>query len=306
MADPLVVLGIDVGGTKSALALIDDTGTVLARQSVPTRSGGDDVERVAGAAADLLRTTRADGLPAPVAIGTGWPEYVDTHGRLTSTEVLTWARQPTEVLSTALCLDGEPLVVESDVRLGALGETRFGEGRGADSMLYVSLGTGLSAVMVIDGQPWRGARGEAIGFGEFPVPGIAGADWPTPTSVNLESFASGAGLAARAAQQTGLARTTRELTSAAGDGDVIAGRLLTESGMALGRGMAALVACLDPDIVVLGGGLGSSGSLLVQAARQAYEDRVSGRPAPPPLRIARTGADAGLFGAAAVALAAIG
>lgn len=288
------VLAVDVGGTKTALAAVGPEGEILERRTAPTRTGGDDVERVAALVAEAV----ADW-GAPLAVGTGWPEYVTAEGRLTSREVLTWVRQPAEVLAELPGLVGRPVVVESDVRLGALGEARFGAGRGARSMLYISLGTGLSSTLVLGSAPWSGARGEAIGFGEWPVPAAVGAaPAPRPT---LEPFASGAGMAARYAEVTGAVVTTRDLVTLAAQGDEPAAVVLDSGAEALGLGMAALVAVLDPAVVVLGGGLGTSGAPFLGLTRRTYAVRLASRPSAPALLAATTGPDAGLLGAAAAA-----
>lgn len=303
------VLAVDVGGTKTALAAVGPDGDLRHRQTVVTRVSGDDVARVAGLVVDAVT---AWGTPA--AIGTGWPEYVSPDGRLTSDEVLSWQRQPGEVITEAVQRAGPvgipvaspvdiPVVVESDVRLGALGEARFGAGRGAHAMAYVSLGTGLSSTLVLDGRCWPGARGEAIGFGEWPVPASL-APRPAPRET-LEPYCSGAGLAARYRELTGAAVSTRDLVERCAGGDALACEVLDSGAQALGLALAALVAVFDPSVVVLGGGLGSSGAPFLDVVGSTYAARHHARPSAPPLVTATTGADAGLLGAAAAALGAL-
>lgn len=294
------VLAIDVGGTKTALAIIDRAGEWLARSTIPTRVGGDDVIRVAEAARDWVVVQVRNGVtPTPRAVAAGFPEYVDASGRLTSREVVTWSGQPSEALADAfdgLVPASTPVLVDSDVRLGAIGEATWGAGRGANAFIYASLGTGLSTTFVLDGVAWPGKRGEAIAFGEWPVP-----DSPhgsEGSAKNLEAYVSGAGMASRYLGLTGEAVDTVELSRRALLGDDLAKRVQHSAGRALGRSLGALVAVLDPDRVVLGGGLGTSEAPVVAAARRAYVDAVGGRPMPPQLVTASTGADAGLLGAA--------
>lgn len=293
---PRTVLGIDVGGTKSAMALIDSTGGILTRHTIATRTGGDDIEAIATSTRRWLSTTLTDtGLTPPDAVCAGFPEYVDAHGQLTSHEVLTWSRQPALVLHEALAgllPAGTPVVIDSDVRLGALGEAWAGSGREAASFLYVSLGTGLSTTLVINQHAWTGHRGEAIAVGEWPVPGD-----PDGAETTLERYASGAGIARRYLRATGTETDTRDVTRRASEGDAAALGILTSAGRALGRCLAALVAALDPQEVILGGGLGTSESTVVTATRDAYTQHVGHRPAPPPIRSATAGPDAGLIGA---------
>lgn len=166
-----------------------------------------------------------------------------------------------------------PVVVESDVRCGALAEWRLGAGRTYDGLFYVSLGTGVSSTLVADGRMVSGHRGEAIALGELSVPASVHPSWEG----NLESFASGAGLAARA-------------------GD------LTSAGRALGLVLADAVALLDPPVVVIGGGLGTAATPLWEALRDMYLGRASRRPHPPPIVQATLGPQASLLGAALFAL----
>ena len=299
------VVGVDVGGTKTLIGLIRD-GAIVDRQRHVTRVGGDDVERVAGLVAAAV--TQWSG-QHPVAVGAGFPEYVDPSGRLTSSEVLTWRRQPVDVFAEAFAgagFPGLPVVIDSDVRLAALAEGTFGAGAGHDSFLYVSLGTGLSASFVVRGRPWAGSRGEAIALGEWPIDGWAAAVTPDgivpPEPDTLESFASGSGIAARYRRATGGdAAEARTVVAAAVAGDTQATAILASAGAALGSACAGCVALLDPSVVILGGGLGTAAvEPLMTALRHAYETRVSRRPGWPPL-VPAISPDSGLLGAALAA-----
>lgn len=287
----MTVLAVDVGGTKTLVGLVGAQGDVRAEREFSTRLGGDDLTTVC----DGIRAALVEWGAAPARAGIGFPEYVDAHGRLTSSEVLTWSRQPADAVEEVLRERGavRPRVrVESDVRLGALGESHFGAGRPWDSFVYISLGTGLSSALVVDGRPWAGARGEAIALGE----------WPSPeTDATLESFASGAGIERRYRERTGRVLTGRELSAAAWDGDPVARDVLTGAGRAIGLACAQLVHLLDPAALVVGGGLGSADTPLGAALAATYAASAR-RPSPPPLLTAALGHRAGLLGAAALAL----
>ncbi len=296
MTDTEVVLAIDVGGTKTLLGVVDRDGRILAEHRVATRdatSRFDDLSRVLQAVVDLEPDwTR---LGTPVGVGAGFPEYVSPDGQLRSREVISWGEQPGRALSDTLRaggLEAIPVRVDSDVRLGARGEAWLGAGRGVASFLYVSLGTGLSTAMVIDSQPWPGAHGEAIGLGEWPAPVLPG-EHPVR---NLERFASGAGIAERYLARTGTARTTRDLTERP-DADALA--VLTSAGEALGQATAALDRVLDPEMVILGGGLGVTPGPLHEALVSAHVS--AGGHAP--IRTAALGSRSAMVGAAALAWA---
>ncbi|MFV0252994.1 MAG: ROK family protein [Beutenbergiaceae bacterium] len=285
------VLAVDVGGTKTLIGAVNSTGVISGEWTQPTRVGGDDIDRVATFIAGVAAQTR------PAAIGGGFPEYVDAGGALTSHEVLTWEHQPSAAISEALAdcgLGSLPLAIESDVRLGALGEACYGAGRGASSFLYVSLGTGLSSTLVIDGVPWPGARGEAIALGEFDAP-----------EGNLESYASGSGITMRYAALSGIQASGEEIVRAARSGDDCAAGVLRTAGKALGDAIAFAVGLIDPQLVVLGGGLGTADTPVTQQALQRYCQRMERRGAARWVSAA-CGHRSGLLGGAAAAWRALG
>lgn len=296
-----VTAALDVGGTKIAAGLVAADGSLLHRHQAPTAVAPDGRLRdpgLAGTAAGLRALLkRAAELDLDVtAIGAGFPEYAAPDGLLTSHEVLAWDRQPRDVLAAEA--PGLPCATGSDVRCGALGEARYGAGRDHGGFLYVSLGTGLSSTLVLDGIPVPGHRGEAIALGEFEVPASVDPRWPG----TLESYCSGLGIGER---HTALGGTgtpgAREVARLAAAGDTAAGRVLDGAGAALGTVLAMAVRLLDPPAVVLGGGLGSAPGRLRTALDHAYHRRTAARPAPPPLLTAALGPDAALIGAACLA-----
>jgi glucokinase len=219
-----LVVGIDAGGTKLAAGVVDTRdGRLLERLEVPT-------QRRRGAAAVLrdcvgLASQLADGREID-AIGIGVPELVSVDGKVQSAENWDWRDGSWEPALGAIA----PVFLESDVRAAALAEARLGAGRGKTSFLYVAIGTGVSHTLVCDGSAWRGARGNAI---------VTGAPL-------VETIASGPALAARA----GKARAE----------DVLASRedeaIVAQAALALGVELARLVNAIDPEVVVIGGGLG--------------------------------------------------
>ncbi|WP_255955393.1 ROK family protein [Streptomyces odontomachi] len=306
------VVALDVGGTSIRAALVTAEGRVLHTVTRPTVRAGRRDPGLAGTVAAARETVAAAaerGVEV-AGIGAGFPEYVTADGRLTSSEVLDWNSQPADLL--APLVPGRPVVVDSDVRCAALAEARSGRGRGHGSFLYVSVGTGLSAAFVQDGRPWRGHRGEALALGTFEVPasvdagfsaggGGAAAPGDGRAPASLEAYASGAGLAARYTHATGEAVTgARDVVRRAAAGDGTAAALLRTAGLALGTALAWVVALLDPEAVVIGGGLGTADGVLHDALREACTAGCRRR-CPPPLHRAGLGAASGLLGAASMA-----
>jgi glucokinase len=165
------VLSIDVGGTKTLVAIVDGRGRIVDEWQQPTRGSADDdvheVARFARECRDEFLAKDLEDTATIVAVAAGFPEYVSADGRLTSHEVLRWTEQPADALAKAIALGGTglPIVIESDVRLGARGEATLGAGSHVSSNFYVSLGTGLSSVFVLDSHAWSGDRfGRAHNF----------------------------------------------------------------------------------------------------------------------------------------------
>ena len=282
-------LGVDIGGTKVAVVVCDERGHVILEDRTPTAvSGGVDPGLAISLelARDVRDRATAKGLDI-TGIGVGMPEYVDRNGLVTSHEVVDWVTQPTTLFEQL-----GPTWVESDVRCGALAEATIGAGRELSCFMYVTVGTGLSSSLVIDGKPWSGHRGEAIAIGELPVEGLGSAD-----GTNLEAYASGAGMAARYATHNGAAPASRVIDLAT-KGDTIAQEIVRSSANALGRALAAMASIVDPEAFVLGGGLGTSGGEWHSYLVEAYQLALHPRPNPPHLLLAKLMEDSGAVGAA--------
>lgn len=259
--------GVDVGGTKIDACILDpSTGVVHERKRIPSRRehGG---ELVLADCVDLVREL-SDAAPV-TAVGIGLCEFVSPDGRPTSAFTIDWTG-----IDIARSFSGiAPVRVVSDVRAGALAEARFGAGRDVRGpWLYVSVGTGISYSLVLDGRPFSGARGNAIVVGAPPV----------------ELVASGLALQ-RAA---GRGRAEEVLA------DPALAPLVADAAAALGLALAGLVNALDPALVVIGGGLGlveTYRDAAVQAMRPAVEATDTRTV---PVRAAALGSLAGPIGAA--------
>jgi glucokinase len=264
-----LVFGIDAGGTKLAAAVVEPgSGRIIEAHQVPTnrRRGGaavlsDCVELAAAAAARHEMS----------AIGIGVPEFVSLDGEVQSAASWDWRDGKWKAAFSAIA----PVYLDSDVRAAAIAEARLGAGRGMHSFLYVTIGTGVSHAFVIDGVLWRGARGNAIVTGSPPV----------------ETEASGPVLASRA----GKVRAEEVLASAT-DRPLVAAAVST-----LGLEIARLVNALDPEAIVIGGGLGLATGFregIIESMRPQIEADGTRDLA---VLAASLGTDAGVIGAALVA-----
>jgi glucokinase len=290
---PDVALALDAGGTKLLGGLVTRDGTVLARDQVPTPRAGDrcdpDLSALRAQASRLRDLAGRDGHRV-TAVGLGIAEYV-RDGALTSAEVFSWSVQPWDLLSGL----GGPVAVEADVRCAALAEASARGAAGKGSLLYLSWGTGLSSALVLDGRCVAGRRGEALALGEWPVPAAVDPGWHG----NLERYASGLAMAERYAASTGRAVTGAEVARRARAGESDADAVVASAAAAVAHAVAALVLVLDPDLVVLGGGVGTGDELLARV-RTTLAGLLT-RPGAPEVEAALAGSDAGLLGAAQVA-----
>lgn len=278
-----LVAALDVGGTKVAGALLDGTGIChrVRRSTAGPPGAADPGSHAVRAVADELASRAA----APVlAVGTGWCEYV-LDGQLTSNEVLAWSRQPASWLPEVFGV--VPVVVESDVRCGLLAEVELGAARGRRSAAFVSWGTGISSALLIEGRLWPGSGGRAIALGELPAAG----------GHRLESYASGAAMAARWTACAGPTVGPGRVLDAATDGHPGALLIADTAGAALAEAIVALVHLVDPGLVVVGGGLGASDTVARRSLVTRW--RELGRPAE--LVCSALGADGPLLGAALAA-----
>lgn len=284
-------IGIDVGGTKIAGGVVDvSTGAVSLRRQVPTdaeRGGQPVLDDVAAMARALLADAAGTGVH-PAALGVGVPELVDPAGQAFSAYRIAWAGLDVQSRLAPIL----PTVLSSDVRAAALAEARFGAGRGIADFLYVTIGTGVSGVLVQDGVPYAGSRGAALvianGTTRHRCPGCGHV-----TAHMVEDLASGPGLAAA------YGAPAEQVLAAGRSGDARACEVIGNATFELGRVLALLADALDPAAIVIGGGLGSAPGPyfegLVSATRAglwADDDRSL------PFLQARLGADAGIVGAA--------
>ena len=197
---PLTRIGLDIGGTKTAGGLVQFPGAnVLARRVIPTRPHREPhevLEDTLNLAADLK--SEAESLGHVVdGIGAGVAELVDADGAITSSACIPWRGTP---LRQRLA-EFAPAYVDADVRAAALGEARYGAGRVYHGFVFVTIGTGISYSLVLSGQPYAGARGNALVLASGPTSHVCNHCGQHSTMV-LEEFASGPAIARRYAELT--------------------------------------------------------------------------------------------------------
>ena len=294
--DDLWAVGLDVGGTKIAGGLVRfPAGEVVAQRRILTRAGRDAGEILT----DAIEIARelANGVPSGghfAGVGLGMPELVDLDGRLASGATIDWRG----VSLADRFADVGPVRVEADVRAAALAEARFGGGRSFRLFAYVSIGTGISHTLVQDGRPFAGARGNALVLASAPT-SVRCSGCGAWSRTILEEVASGPAIASEFKVDQ-----AEEVLAAADRGDPSAAQIVRDAAEALGSTIGFLVNVLDPEAVVIGGGLGLAGGLYWNALTDAVRRHVWAEMTRElPIVPAELGTDAGLIGAAAIAAA---
>src|SRR2546423_1201280 len=300
----LGAIGLDIGGTKIAAGVVLwPSGEILQRTIISTKParGGEAVLRdTRDLARRLYDWARGERIEV-AGIGAGVAELVDPEGNVTSSCTIDWRGRPVQQRLSEIAL----AQVESDVRAAAVGEAIFGAGRGHSTFAYITVGTGISYCLVRDAQPFKGAKGNAIVMGSSPLTTKCTHCGEKLRPV-LEEFASGPAIAKRFAQgQKGAtAKTCEDVFRAASNGDRNAIDILTSAGEALGVSTAFLVNVLDPEIIVVGGGLGTAGGIYWDAFERSCREHIfADNSRGLPIVKATLGVDAGLVGAAAVVFA---
>lgn len=291
-------VGVDVGGTKIAAGVVAfPEGRIHARRVIPTRPerGGEAVlADVAQVVTELAAEARSQ--LTVEAIGIGVCELVDLAGKVASANCFDWRSLPLHESFSKIA----PSVIEADVRAAALGEALFGAGKPFRQFLYVTVGTGISSCLMLDGKPFRGARGATGTIASSPLPSTSeDSDFSMPS---LEQFASGPALAARFNRAGGNVHSGEDVLSAARSGSAKAITIMRSAANALGAAIAWLINALDPEAVVIGGGLGLSKGLYGDSLADSIRRHIwSNLNRNLPILTAALGQDAGIIGAAAAA-----
>jgi len=291
-------IGIDLGGTKIEGVALDAEGNELGRERVPTPRGDYDatLDTIARLVAALEQ--RFGG---PAAVGVGMPGIVSPATGLVKNANSTWliGRPFDRDLERVL---GRPVRLANDANCFALSEATDGAGVGAGVVFGVILGTGVGGGIVINGRMLEGAHHIAGEWGHNPLPAPRDDERPGPACYCgrhgcIETFLSGPGWADDTARRTGRRADAMALAAAAAAGDALAREALSRYVDRLARALASVINVIDPDVIVLGGGLSNITALYDEVparwAPHVFSDEVHTR-----LVRARHGDSSGVRGAA--------
>lgn len=309
-----LTIGVDIGGTKIAAGVVDETGKISTRTR--RRTPNRDYEAVATIVTDAI--TELASRHTIDAVGVGSAGFVNSERSTvvmapnlgwTDANLKSWIEKET----------GLNTVIENDANAAAWGERRFGAGKGATNMIAITVGTGIGGGLIFDGKLFRGKHGMAAEVGHMCLEpdgrpcgcGQRGC-WEQYGSGNAlvraarilaADFRDEAKILLSLGDGTPEGVQGAHVTEAARKGDRIALEAFAVTGEALGRGMASLAAVLDPEVFVIGGGVSEAGDLLFVPTRTSFLEHFSGRELRevPEVRLAELGNDAGIAGAADLA-----
>jgi glucokinase len=299
-ADEIYAIGVDLGGTKIAAGIVSfPSGKIFHKETIPTlpARGGEAVLADCISLAQRLKAYADDSGHQAEGIGVGIAELVNLKGEITSEYLIEWRGLPAKEQLSQI----SPTQFESDARAPALAEALFGAGKPFTNFVYLTIGTGISYCLVLDGQPYAGAHGHAIMVASGALTSECEKCGAVQDQV-LEEFAAGPSLVARYNQLANAQLSSGQaITAAAKSGDPIAQEIVRSAGAALGNSVGFLINVLDPQAVIVGGGLGLADGLywdsFVASTRKHIWSDVSQNL---PILHAELGADAGLIGAAAI------
>ncbi|MDQ3250559.1 MAG: ROK family protein, partial [Chloroflexota bacterium] len=299
------VIGVDLGATKIALGLLDPENRIVARRRIPTQAKNgvqSVVERIAQSTAELTAQLPAGQRLAALGICSPGPVDHITGALLDPPNMPALHHAPLQRLLTARL--NLPVKLEHDAKAAALGEFYYGAGRGAQSMVYLVVGTGVGGAIIIDGHLYRGVRNFAGEIGHTTIdrngpicscgsrgcvetyisgpwlvrhytaaherwagPGSEGSVVSQYQPATGNGHGQGGHSLSQSSRQASL--TGEEIAKRAAQGDVVAVDVLSNAGEALGTAVATLAMILNIDLYVVGGSVAKAGDLLLNPARRA-------------------------------------
>ena len=306
------VFGVDIGGTTVKLGLFDVEGTLLDKWEIPTRKEENGSKILPDIAESIEKKIAEKKLERSsiVGVGVGAPGPIDVEGTVYKAANLGWGVfSIRDTLSGILDL---PVMAGNDANVAALGEMWKGGGKGAQNLVVVTLGTGVGGGIIINGKMLTGATGAGGEIGHIHVDDTETECCGCGNKGCLEQYASATGISRLAKRK--LASTQKDsvlrqgaisaksVFDAVKAGDELAKEIATEFGEILGKGLAAIAAVVNPEAIVIGGGVSKAGEILMDYIRPSYEKNVFHGSRNAKFSLATLGNDAGIYGAAKLVL----
>jgi len=280
-------IGVDIGGTNIKIALVDTKGSIIYSNTTPTRAemGYEyTIGNIKQAIIDLAKETKID-ISTIEAIGFGFPGQIDYKNGIVRMlpNIPGWVNVP-----VAKIMEEEfkvPTRLDNDVRCAALGELNFGAGKGCENLVCITVGTGIGSGIILNGKLIRGASNAAGEIGHIKLTLHDGPLCGCGDFGCFEAYASGPTIVAMAREYIAGGKSskykemaTEELSpyivaQAALQGDVVAKRIYTKMGETIGVGLSSVVNLLNPEKIIIGGGVAEAGDILLEPIRKTIAKR---------------------------------
>lgn len=280
-------IGVDIGGTNIKIALVDMQGKIVYSNTTPTRADMGyeySIANVKQAIADLMKETNSDKNTVE-AIGFGFPGQIDYQSGIVRLlpNMPGWIEIP-----VAKIMEDEfkiPTRLDNDVRVATLGELKYGAGKGCQNLVCITVGTGIGSGLVLNGKLVRGARNAAGEIGHIKMTMGDGPLCGCGDYGCFEAYASGPSIVAMAKEyiKGGKSSKFKELATeemspyivaqAALQGDVVAKRIYAKMGEVIGLGLTSAINLLNPERVIIGGGVADAGDILFEPIKDTIARR---------------------------------
>lgn len=301
--------GIDVGGTSIKCGLFLEDGTLVEKWEIPTRTEEEGSKILPDVAASIEAKIQEKGLDKANidGVGIGLPGPVNAKGEILCAVNLNWGFK--DVSKELSELTGLPAKAGNDANVAALGEAWKGAAEGAQNVVMVTLGTGVGGGIIVDGKIVSGSHGCGGEVGHANVEHAETISCNCGNKGCLEQYASATGIvrlaceALEASQEDSILRNTEKVTAkdvfdAYKEKDKLAGEIVDRFADCLGGALGIFASVIDPDKIVVGGGVSKAGSVLTEVLTQAYKKYAFGVCKETPIVLASLGNDAGIYGAA--------
>ena len=305
--------GIDVGGTSVKCGLFQTDGTLADKWEIPTRTENQGENILPDVAEAIRNKMQERGIEkADVAgVGIGIPGPINTKGEAACAVNLYWGFKP--VAKELSELTGLPAKAGNDANVAALGEAWKGAAAGAQNVVMATLGTGVGGGIIVDGKIVAGHHGAGGEIGHANIDHSETEKCNCGKSGCLEQYTSATGIVRVARQilesssETSILRgieklTAKDVLDAFKAGDVLAGKIMEQVGDKLGGALAFIAAVVDPEAIVIGGGVSKAGQPLIDCIQKYYRQYAFSLCKDTPMVIASLGNDAGIYGAAKMVL----
>lgn len=309
--------GIDLGGTTVKIAYFDETGAMLSKWEIPTVTEGGGTQILPDIAASIRAFLDANDIAdtAVLGLGIGVPGPVNSKGVVNKCVNLGWG--VFNIAQELSDLTGFPVKAGNDANVAALGEYWKGGGQGCENMIFVTLGTGVGGGIVVEGKLLHGAHGSGAEIGHMVLNKSETARCGCGKCGCVEQYCSATGIVTLARRHLAATEapsplrsldplTAKDIFDAGKAGDAVALEILDQYYDCMGEFLGTACSIIDPEIVVLGGGVSKAGDILLKGVEPYFHKYVFHAASQVRFTLATLGNDAGAYGAFKLALDAFG